>query len=66
MSIVLASRLSSSDLSRLGNNLCRDPGRKFRRPGTAARRRLIAAVNRSLAGLGERVAHLRRPLVATP
>jgi len=66
MSIVLASRLSSSDLSRLGNNICRDSGRKFRRPGTAARRRLIAAVNRSLAGLGERVAHLHRPLVTAP
>ena len=63
MSIIPASRLSSSDLSRLGNNVCRSGSRKIIRPGSADRRRLVAAVNRSLAILGEHVVHLRRPLI---
>ena len=63
MSIVPASRLSSSDLSRLGNNVGRTGNRKLIRPHSADRRLLIAAVNRSLACLDERVANLRRPLI---
>ena len=55
MSIIPASRLSSSDIELLGNNL---------RPGVSrARRRkrfVIAAVNRSLAGLDEKVAAFAR------
>jgi len=64
MSIVPASRLSSSDLSRLGNNVRRETGaRKTGRCGSTDRRLLVAAVNRSLAGLGERVVRLHRPLI---
>jgi hypothetical protein len=63
MSIVPASRLSASDLSHLGNNLRRDGRRKITRPGSTDRRRLVAAVNRSLAGLGERIARLHRPMM---
>lgn len=63
MSIVPASRLSSSDLSRLGNNVSRSGHSKKIRAGSADRRRLVAAVNRSLATLGEHVVHLRQPLL---
>jgi hypothetical protein len=59
MSIIPASRLSSSDIELLGNNL---------RPGVSrARRRkrfVIAAVNRSLAGLDEKVKTLHRRALA--
>ena len=58
MSIIPASRLSRSDLSRLGNNLVRSK-RRVIRPG----RRLLAAVNRSLAGIGEQVGRLHTPLL---
>ena len=57
MSIIPASRLSRSDLSRLSNNM----GRSKRRVSSSADapyRRLVAAVNRSLASVGERVATL--------
>ena len=65
MSIIPASRLSRSDLCRLGNNLA------YPRPLSVAacarhkRRRLLAAVNRSLACIGERVTRLHRPLMAS-
>lgn len=62
MSIVPASRLSSSELSLLGNNV--DPAERCPLPRAErlARRRQLAAVNRSLALLGERVTYLHRPL----
>lgn len=61
MSILPASRLSSSDLSRLGNNLSEMPRRKPR-----VRRRVLQAVNRSLACVGERIGQLHRPLMTLP
>ncbi len=60
MSIIPASRLSSSDLSRLGNNLRELPRPK---PQVRVRRRVLQAVNRSLACVGERVGQLHRPMV---
>ncbi len=63
MSIVPASRLSSSDMAILGNNL----RRAYRQESvgrTLRRRRLVAAVNRSLSTVGERVSCLHRPLLA--
>jgi len=56
MSIVPASRLSRSDLCRLGNNLdaASRRCRRRRRPGW----QVLAAVNRSLAHLDERVGRL--------
>ena len=64
MSIVHASRLSSSDLALLGNNM--DPARCRPLPQTERmeRRRQLAAVNRSLACVGERVRRLHEPLLA--
>ena len=56
MSIIPASRLSASDLSRLGNNLA--PGRRPRPSIDRQARRLLAPVNRSLARIGERVDRL--------
>ena len=56
MSILPASRLSASDLTRLGNNLVH-----HRRPRPSAHRqarRVVAAVNRSLAAVGERLERL--------
>jgi len=54
MSIVPASRLTRSDLSRLGNNVV-----SRKKPGVSSasvlRRRFVAAVNRSLATIGEGV-----------
>ncbi len=53
MSILPASRLSASDLNRLGNNLV--PSRRPRPWIDREPRRVLAAVNRSLAGVGERI-----------
>lgn len=55
MSIVPASRLSTSDLARLGNNFSE---RSCRSPHQRRRRALVAAVNRSLATVGEKVSRL--------
>jgi len=58
MSIVPASRLTSSDLSMLSNNL----GRPVKRAKPRSKdHQLLAAVNRSLARLGESVAKLHQP-----
>ncbi len=61
MSIIPASRLSSSDLARLGNNM-----RPRRRPPMSRRqqeRRFVATINRSLACVGEAVSQIEtRPL----
>jgi len=56
MSILPASRLSASDLNRLGNNLV--PGRRPRPSIDREPRRVLTAVNRSLAGVGERIDRL--------
>ena len=63
MSIIPASRLSSSDLARLGNNLCFPRRRSLARAGQA--RRQLAAVNRSLSIVGERVGRLYCAKLAT-
>jgi hypothetical protein len=63
MSIIPASRLSSSDLARLGNNLS-FPSRRSSTRASQARRQL-AAVNRSLSIVGERVGRLYRGKLAT-
>ena len=62
MSIIRASRLSTSDLALLGNNLT-EPDRRVisRRRRSLACRHELAAVNRSLATVGERVGRLLRP-----
>ena len=57
MSIIPASRLSRSDLSRLSNNLGRSK-RSVAPDADAPYRRVLAAVNRSLACVGERVSAL--------
>jgi hypothetical protein len=64
MSIIPASRLSSSDLARLGNNL--SPIRRSKPEVTPrpSERAVLAAVNRSLASLGEQVTELHRPVFA--
>ena len=65
MSIIPASRLSSSDLALLGNNVV--PARKSNRHRTrdqAASRQILAAVQRSLASVGESVTELY-PAVVT-
>jgi hypothetical protein len=59
MSIIPASRLSASDLTRLGNNLGKAK-RPLPRSFQSRQRRVLAAVNRSLAGIGERVNQLAR------
>lgn len=57
MSIIPASRLSGSDLARLGNNFAE----RTRRTSHQRRRRsMVAAVNRSLVHLGEQVDVLHR------
>jgi hypothetical protein len=62
MTIIPASRLSSSDLAVLGNNV--DPSNRRPTPSSVRtdRRRQLAAVNRSLACLGERIGRLHPPL----
>jgi hypothetical protein len=55
MSIIPASRLSVSDLARLGNNFT---PRSQRSPQQRRRREFVAAVNRSLATVGEQVSRL--------
>lgn len=62
MSIIPASRLSTSDLALLGNNLHRSRKNKFR-PGRRRHRLILSAVNRSLATVGEQIGRLHRPLV---
>ena len=57
MSIIPASRLSRSDLSRLSNNLGRTKV-PVSPNADAPYRRVLAAVNRSLASVGERVTAL--------
>ena len=57
MSIVPASRLSASDLTRLGNNVGGPPVRSIHH---RRKRDLVAAVNRSLAIVGEQVSQLHR------
>ena len=59
MSILPASRLSASDLNRLGNNL--SPGRRPRPPVGREARRVVGAVNRSLACVGESIDRLSVP-----
>ena len=59
MSIIPASRLSSSDLMLLGNNIRRAARRAKPRSND---RRIVAAVNRSLARLGEQVTCLHSPV----
>jgi hypothetical protein len=62
MSIIPASRLSSSDLALLGNNLDEPKQRPYqRRPSQPRYRGELAAVNRSLATIGERVGRLLTP-----
>jgi hypothetical protein len=63
MSIVPASRLSSSDLALLGNNLRPVAGGEV--TVRRRRRRFVAAVNRSLSAVGERVGRLYPPPVTT-
>jgi hypothetical protein len=63
MSIIPASRLSSSDLARLGNNLSSPHRRSLARVGQG--RGQLAAVNRSLSIVGERVGRLYRAKPAT-
>ena len=63
MSIIPASRLSSSDRRLLGNNLDRP---KKCRPGLSHRRQqklIVSAVNRSLAVVGEQIGVLHPSLV---
>ena len=55
MSIVPASRLSASDLARLGNNV---GGPVVRSIHHRRKRELVAAVNRSLSIVGEQVNQL--------
>lgn len=59
MSILPASRLSTSDLNRLGNNLA--PARRPRPSDDRQARRLIATLNRSLACVGESIDRLSVP-----
>jgi len=56
MSIIPASRLSTSDLARLGNNM----GDRMASPQRRRKREFVAAVNRSLAIVGEQVSQLHR------
>ncbi len=62
MSIVPASRLSASDMARLGNNV---GSRAVRSAYSRRDRDLVAAVNRSLAIVGEKVSRLHRPSVTS-
>ncbi len=65
MSIIPASRLSSSDLALLGNNVV--PARRASRPREreqSPNRQILAAVQRSLASVGESVTELY-PAVTT-
>ena len=68
MSIVPASRLSASDLARLGNNVAASMTAS---PHRRRKREFVAAVNRSLALVGEQVSQLHRssdgsvPIVST-
>ena len=65
MSIVPVSRLSSSDVALLGNNVTQPRiFRRWAKRHTHQRRAEIAAVNRSLAGCGESVGKLHRPLLS--
>ena len=65
MSIIPASRLSSSDLALLGNNVLPACQQRPARTHTLDRRRSeIAAVNRSLAGCGESVGKLHKPALS--
>jgi hypothetical protein len=57
MSIIPASRLSASDLARLGNNVA---ARTAASPQRRRKREFVAAVNRSLAIVGEQVSQLHR------
>ena len=60
MSVIPASRLTSSDLALLGNNFGPVTGRPAR--AHARRRRVVRAVNRSLAAVGEAVRELHAPV----
>ena len=62
MSIVHVSRLSSSDLALLGNNLGPAQSRPLRQPERLERRRQLAAGNCSLACVGKRIERLHRSL----
>ena len=65
MSIIPASRLSLSDLALLGNNVLPACQRRSARTFSQQRRRSeIAAVNRSLAGCGESVGKLHKPVLS--
>jgi hypothetical protein len=66
MSIIPASRLSSSDLAMLGNNTDPAEHRPLPKGERDARRAQLAAVNRSLGRIGEQVSRLHRPLLAMP
>jgi hypothetical protein len=63
MTIVPASRLSASDLALLGNNVRAAALRRPRnRPRRQPRAMLVSAVNRSLAGFGEQIGRLYKPV----
>ena len=65
MSIIPASRLSSSDLALLGNNvLPASRHRPVRNYAQQRRRSEIAAVNRSLAAFGESVGKLQKAILS--
>ena len=61
MSIIPASRLSRSDLSRLSNNIGK-PRLAVRHDADAPYRQVMAAMNRSLACIGERVTPRHPPM----
>lgn len=64
MSIIPASRLSTSDFARLGNNLT--PGARRRTPPRRRiERRFIATLNRSLACVGEQIGQFHNNLVGS-
>ncbi len=64
MSIIPASRLSASDLARLGNNVS---DRSQRSPRQRRKRNFVNAVNRSWAVVGEKVSRLHSaPDYSTP
>jgi hypothetical protein len=64
MSIIPVTRLSSSELRLLGNNLARPTKSRFRLGHRRRQQRILSAVNRSLSAVGEEVGRLHRPLAA--
>jgi hypothetical protein len=64
MSVIPITRLSSSDLRLLGNNLARPTKSRPRLGYRRRQQRILSAVNRSLSAVGEEVGRLHRPLAA--